>query len=278
MDLAIVTDNLTAAEAVAAAARASGDPIPVLIEIDSDGHRAGVPPEDRKRLVAIARTLAEGGAEPRGVMTHYGGSYNARTPAELDEAARREREAVLACAGTLRAAGFAAPVVSIGSTPTALSTRNLDGITEVRAGVYVFFDLVMAGHRRVHDRRDRACRCSRPSSGTSARRAGSSSTPAGWRCRATGARRGQAVDQGYGLVCDVSGRPYPDLIMTAANQEHGILSVRPGSDAALTDLPIGSQVRILPNHACATAAQFGEYHVLDAGSAVTARWPRFNGW
>src|SRR5215831_7006207 len=33
--------------------------------------------------------------------------------------------------------------VSVGSTPTALSARHLEGVTEVRAGVYVFFDLVM---------------------------------------------------------------------------------------------------------------------------------------
>ena len=36
-------------------------------------------------------------------------------------------------------------MVSVGSTPTALHARRLDGVTEVRAGVYVFFDLVMAG-------------------------------------------------------------------------------------------------------------------------------------
>ena len=44
----------------------------------------------------------------------------------------------------LRAAGLPCPEVSVGSTPTALSAERLDGVTEVRAGVYVFFDLVMA--------------------------------------------------------------------------------------------------------------------------------------
>jgi D-serine deaminase-like pyridoxal phosphate-dependent protein len=34
--------------------------------------------------------------------------------------------------------------VSVGSTSTVLSARALDGVTEVRCGVYVFFDLFMA--------------------------------------------------------------------------------------------------------------------------------------
>jgi len=39
----------------------------------------------------------------------------------------------------------------------------------------------------------------------------------------------QAVNQGYGLVCDTAGAPYADLIVADANQEHGIITVRPGS-------------------------------------------------
>jgi D-serine deaminase-like pyridoxal phosphate-dependent protein len=39
-------------------------------------------------------------------------------------------------------------------------------------------------------------------------------------------------------------------------------------------LPVGTLLRILPNHACATAAQFGEYHVVCGGRAIEARWPR----
>ena len=33
------------------------------------------------------------------------------------------------------------------------------------------------------------------------------------------------VDQGYGLVCDINGTPYPDLIVSQANQEHGVLAL-----------------------------------------------------
>jgi D-serine deaminase-like pyridoxal phosphate-dependent protein len=276
IDLSIVADNVEAAQAVAAAARQSGDPIPVLIEIDSDGHRAGVRPDDAALLLAMAEALRAGGAEPRGVMTHAGGSYGAASPEEIRRAAAHERDAVVSAAAILRGAGFAAPVVSVGSTPTALHADDLAGVTEVRAGVYAFMDLVMAGLG--------VCRVEEIALSVLAsvighqREKGWILVDAGWmamsRDRGTAAH---AVDQGYGIVCDADGRPYPDLIMASANQEHGILALSPGSAATLPDLPVGSLVRILPNHACATAAQFGGYHVLDGGGVVD-HWPRFNGW
>jgi D-serine deaminase-like pyridoxal phosphate-dependent protein len=89
----------------------------------------------------------------------------------------------------------------------------------------------------------------------------------------------QEKNQGYGIVCDLAGRPYADVIVGDANQEHGIVTVRPGSGATLPDLAIGDRVRILPNHACSTAAQHQGYHVVRGESAaVEAVWPRFGGW
>ena len=66
---------------------------------------------------------------------------SAVVPTFYDGRIKLAREA----ATTLRAAGLSCPVVSVGSTPTAHFATALDGVTEVRAGVYVFFDLVMAG-------------------------------------------------------------------------------------------------------------------------------------
>ena len=89
----------------------------------------------------------------------------------------------------------------------------------------------------------------------------------------------QAVDQGYGLVCDIEGRVVGDLIVSAANQEHGIVALRSGSAGVLREFAVGTRLRILPNHACATAAQFDDYAVLRADKdAPLAHWPRFGGW
>jgi D-serine deaminase-like pyridoxal phosphate-dependent protein len=213
---------------------------------------------------------------------HAGESYFSPTHDGQRSAADHERDVAVAAAKQLRVAGLHVEHVSVGATPTAHAAEDLTGVTEVRAGNYVFFDLVMAGigvcslddlalsvvvtvigHRLEHGR---------------------ILTDGGW--MAMSRDRGtadQAVDQGYGLVAALSGQPIPQLLMTSASQEHGVLSTRDGSE--LPDLPIGTRLRILPNHACATGAQHAGYVVidseidqLDAVPRVRHRWQRITGW
>jgi D-serine deaminase-like pyridoxal phosphate-dependent protein len=184
---------------------------------------------------------------------------------------------VVLAAGRLRAAGSDCPVVSVGSTPTATFADDLSGVTEVRAGVFVFFDLVMAGINvcRVEDI---ALSVLGTVIGHRADK-GWTLVDAGWMAmsRDRGTSR-QPMDQGYGVVCDLDGQPVADLIMAGANQEHGIVAHRNGRIEGALQLPVGTQLRILPNHACSTAAQHAAYRVVGANGRVTATWPRFNGW
>ena len=277
VDLAVILDSLEQADAVAAHIRSSGDALPVLIEVDPDGHRAGVAPKDAEGLVAIGRRLTAGGAVLRGVLLHAGESYALSDPASLAAAAEAERVAAVTAAETLRRAGLPCPMVSVGSTPTARFARDLTGVTEVRAGVFMFGDLVQAGIGAVAVE-DIALSVLATVIGHQ-RSKDWIITDAGWMAlsRDRGTAR-QAVDQGYGMVCDLSGRPYQDLIVTDASQEQGIVTLRRGSTAALPSLPVGSRVRILPNHACATGAQHDRYHILDNAGRVSAVWVRINGW
>ncbi len=277
VDLAVVLDTVEQAQAVAAASREIGEAIPAFIEIDCDGHRAGVLPTDATRLVEIGEALTQGG-ELRGVLTHAGGSYTARGADAFRQCAEEERRGVVDAALILRHANLPCPVVSVGSTPTAHHAADLTGVTEVRAGVFVFFDLVMAGIG--------ICQVSDIALSVLAtvighqREKGWILIDAGW--MAMSQDRGTArqdVNQGYGLVCDASGTLLPDIILADANQEHGIIAVRTGSGATLPDLKIGDRVRILPNHACSTAAQHHSYHVVQGASDhVEAEWARFGGW
>jgi D-serine deaminase-like pyridoxal phosphate-dependent protein len=277
VDLVVVLDSIEQAQAVAAASQRAGERIPALIEIDCDGHRSGVLPDDAQQLLAIGRAL-EDGAQLRGVLTHAGASYAARGQDALRRCAEEERRSVVQAATTLRDAGLPCPVVSVGSTPTAHNAADLTGVTEVRAGVFMFFDLVMAGVG-VCGTDDIAVSVLATVIGHQ-REKGWILIDAGWMALSQdrGTRR-QQVDQGYGIVCDLAGKPYPDLIVVDANQEHGIVAVRVGSDGVLPDLAIGDRVRILPNHACATGAQHRAYHVVRGASPqVHAEWPRFGGW
>ena len=275
-DLAVLLDTVEQAQAVASASREAGIIIPALIEIDCDGHRSGILPGDADRLRAIAAALVDGG-ELRGVLTHAGGSYSPRGD-KLKDFADTERKAVVEAATILRKAGYACPIVSMGSTPTAHNAVMLDGATEVRAGVFIFFDLVMAGIG-ICKVEDIAISVLATVIGHQ-REKGWILIDAGWMAMSQdkGTSK-QEVNQGYGLVCDVSGQPFDNLILADANQEHGIITVRPGSDAGLPALQIGDQVRILPNHACATGAQHQAYHVVRGEcDLVEDEWQRFGGW
>jgi D-serine deaminase-like pyridoxal phosphate-dependent protein len=277
VDLKVLLDSREQAIILGAAARAAGVTPSAFIEIDCDGHRGGLTAEDSK-LIAVAAAVAEAGVKIAGILTHAGESYGLCAPETLEAAAENERAVAVAAAARLRAAGHECPVVSVGSTPTAHFAEDLTGVTEMRAGVYMFFDLVMHGVG-VCTTDDIAISVLATVIGKKPEKSWIL-VDAGWmalsRDRGTATQR---VDQGYGLVCDVAGKIYPNLIVSQASQEHGILAIRPGSTQALPDLSIGAKVRILPNHACATASQHELYNVISAGSdAIEARWPRMRGW
>ena len=273
--LKILVDSVEAAQAVVEAT-SHRNAFEVLIEIDTDGHRSGVGPED-ERVLEIGRILRTGGATLCGVLTHAGNSYELDDREALERLAEQERALSVRAAERLRAAGLPCPVVSVGSTPTALSARALDGVTEVRCGVYVFFDLFMT-NVGVCAIDDIALSVLTTVVGHQSEK-GWIIVDAGWMAmsRDRGTAR-QRHDYGYGIACDVGGHPLgEDLVMIAANQEHGILAATNGRVTAVENrFPIGTRLRILPNHACATGAQFSEYHAATGDGIET--WRRFNGW
>jgi D-serine deaminase-like pyridoxal phosphate-dependent protein len=165
----------------------------------------------------------------------------------------------------------------VGSTPTLHYSRRLDGVTEARAGVYAFGDLVQAelgtcavsdiaigvlasviGHNRQHGR---------------------VLIDAGF--LALSRDRGTAdlpIDWGYGAVCDpASGEPFEDVTVSSTNQEHGIITSRSG-EIDFGRFPVGSRVKVLPNHSCATAAAYDRYFVTDGSEDIVDVWERINGW
>ncbi|MCE3272836.1 MAG: Type [Ramlibacter sp.] len=275
-DLKLITDNVDAAHAIAAFGREHGETFEVWIEIDCDGHRSGVAPE-APVLLDVGRALAQPGASLGGVMTHAGASYELDEPEALAAMAEQERAGCVRAAERLRAAGHACANVSVGSTPTALSARSLPGVTEVRAGVYVFFDLVMA-NVGVCAPSDIALSVLTTVIGHQADK-GWAILDAGWMAmsRDRGTQK-QRHDYGYGQVCALDGTPLPGYVMSGANQEHGILAREGEPDREIVRrFPVGTRLRILPNHACATVAQFPEYQAVSVDGAV-ATWPRFYGW
>ncbi|WP_093058430.1 DSD1 family PLP-dependent enzyme [Variovorax sp. YR634] len=274
--LGILTDGVESARAIVEFGRANGEVFDVLIEVDTDGHRSGIRPEE-DALLEVAHVLHDGGMCLGGVMTHAGSSYELDTPEALRAMAEQERSGCVRAAQRLRDAGLPCPVVSVGSTPTALMAEALEGVTEVRAGVYVFFDLVMR-NIGVCTEGDIALSVLTTVIGHQADK-GWAIVDSGWMAmsRDRGTQK-QKRDFGYGQVCSVDGTVLDGYVLSGANQEHGILSREGALDTGIAArFPIGTRLRILPNHACATGAQFPEYQALSEDGSLET-WGRFHGW
>ncbi len=274
-DLKIIVDSLDAANAVVDFGRAQAHVFEVWLEVDTDGHRAGLKPQGDE-LLAVGHALRAGGMTFGGVMTHAGASYELNTAAALQAMAEQERSLCVLAAERLGAAGLPCANVSVGSTPTALSAQHLEGVTEVRAGVYVFHDLVMV-NIGVASTDDVALSVLTTVIGHQKEK-GWALVDAGWMAmsRDRGTQQ-QSHDYGYGQVCDVHGCVIDGYTLASANQEHGILSRVSAVDGDIANrFPVGTKLRILPNHACATAAQFPEYVAVSESGEQT--WARFYGW
>ena len=272
-DLKIMTDNLEVAYAIAKAADLNNIAFKLLIEIDCGDNRGGLQPDSRE-ILQIAEVIRDSNASLEGVLTHAGHSYRVNNPGAIEDIAIQERDAVVRAASRLRSAGFDLNTVSVGSTPTGLYAKDLTGVSELRAGVYTVFDMdqqsrdicltdeialsvltTVIGHNKAAGKilldagglalsKDRSADTFRP-------------------------------EVGYGQVCTVHGEIISGLYVTSVSQEHGHVKVRHEDDFTL--IAVGSKLRILPVHACMTAAAYDYFNVIKDG-VVIDRWDRVNGW
>lgn len=261
LGLKVITDD---AEAAAAIAAHPGD-ISALVEIDVGEGRGGVAPDE---ALAIARIL---GPRLAGIFTHAGHSYAGRSEDDMRRIAEQERAGAANAAQALREAGMSVDIVSLGSSPTALYAQSLAGITEVRAGVYMFGDLFQA-QLGTHGLNDIAMTVLASVIGRKPARGAVLLDAGGLAMSKDRSTAAAPVDYGFGLMLDLDGAAsFGQALMTRTHQEHGEVSPAPA-------LPIGAKVRVAPNHTCMTAAAHPCYHVVDGGREVIAVWDRVNGW
>jgi D-serine deaminase-like pyridoxal phosphate-dependent protein len=274
-DLILVTDALAVAEAAAQSAQENGVTFSFLIEIDCGEHRSGLLP-DAAEVIALARALhAAPRLRLRGVMAHAGHSYGADEPAGVGPIAAAERNAAVGAAARIREAGMPCDIVSIGSTPTVLMADHLRGVTEVRAGIYMLWDLAQLS-RKMCGIDDIAVSVLASVIGHT-RHARTLILDAGALALSKDIGANKLLpDAGYGYLCDPhTMQRLGSLAVDTVHQEHGTVLV---DDASWFDrLPVGSLVRVLPNHACITCAGYDAYEVMRNG-AVVERWERANGW
>ncbi len=235
--LAVGADSLEGARTICEPFHAAGRRLDVLLKIDVGFRRVGVLPED---ALEVARRLSDlPGARLRGLFTHAGHAYAAENPSLLAQIGLQEGRILAQTADRLRASGLAVEEVSVGSTPTALHSMAVPGVTESRPGNYVFRDASQVGLGACEPA---DCALTVLATVVSVPASGRAVVDAGSKTLSSDPLRPRAG--GFGIVVSGGRRSRLDRL----SEEHGVIAVEPG-DA----FRVGERIRILPNHACVVA-------------------------
>jgi len=249
--LAVGIDSTYLGQLLSEAAISEVSEIPVLLEIDTGLARTGIHP-DRAEEVAVEISGYEGLALV-GVYTHEGQLAGMHTSREqVVNAGVEAARTLVSVAENLRDAGHEISVVSVGSTPGWDSAPTVDGVTEARAGTYVFFD---ANQVRLASAETSQCALSVLSTIVSVPAPQRFVIDAG--IKAMSSDRSNKGD-GFGFVTSLDGDALPDLEFNRAYEEHGILT-----GTSHLGFEPGDRVRVIPNHACGTVNMFSRVHIVE---------------
>jgi D-serine deaminase-like pyridoxal phosphate-dependent protein len=253
LSVTVSLDNAEVAMQIGEAAQAASQTIAILIEIDTGGRRCGALPGEP--AIALAKQVDSiPGVDLRGIMTHEGHVYGARDPDELRSLSLAAGKLMVETAEAIRAAGLEAPIVSVGSSPSARHIAEVAGVTEIRPGTYVFYDYnhVRLGVASVAD-------CAATVLATVVARPAPDRAviDAGTKAVAADRHMIQVEADGYGMI-----KGQPGWFFARASEEHGVLLRQ---DAAAADLKIGQRLEVIPNHICPAINLYDEAHAHRGG-------------
>lgn len=232
--------------------------IGMIVEMDSGFKRVGVPPGDAVLKLAEKISVLPG-IQFRGLMTFGGHSYDAADLDGIRQVANEEGTAAVKTAELLKEHGLNVEVVSVGSTPTSRFVSNVNGITEIRPGTYIFGDLMQVS-MGVHELQNCALTVkvtivSRPSPERAVIDAGTKVFTMDGSDSPMGTGRGYVVN-------------HPGIEVSWFTEEHGMIHL-PVEDQQLA---VGDTLEIIPLHCCAVINMFDEVATV-IGDEVEAIWP-----
>jgi D-serine deaminase-like pyridoxal phosphate-dependent protein len=252
-----VVDHAEIAEGLSRTMSGSGHTLSVMVEIDTGMHRCGALPGTP--ACELATTVARlPGLHFAGLLTHEGHAMTAGTPDQVRASGLSAGEMIVETADLIRKAGLEVPVISVGLTATAKITAMVEGVTEIRPGIYVFYDRGEVLHGVVSWER-----CAARVLATVVTR------PVPDRIVLDSGSKALSSDRA-GITPPVAGHGYvlghPDWEVSRLSEEHAVVTVP--SDAPVR---IGERVEVIPNHICPVVNLFDSM-VITRGDDVLEEW------
>lgn len=252
----VAVDSATAIEQLVSTARVVDREIGVYIELDVGMHRVGVATPDE--VVKLAQLVWRSPPLRYAGIAFYPGHI--RQPLKNQGAAIEQLNADLRLTlDALEREALTPAAVSGGSTPAAWRMHEIDGLTEVRPGTYVYNDRVTAalGACSWDD-----CALTVAATVISTAVPGQVVVDAGAKSLGREPMR-DSEGEGFGALLD-----RPELVVSRMSEEHGIIELRD------TDWRprVGDRVQIVPNHVCIVVHLFDEIYGV-RGDIVETSWP-----
>lgn len=260
--LSVCVDSLSQVAVLAAAAERAGVVVTVFAEVDVGQQRCGV--RDAPALLRLVDAILRmPNLRFGGIQAYHGGIQHLRDWAERRRGAQRAAERAGGFVAALRSRGVDCPVVTGGGTGSVEFDIESGVFNEVQPGSYLFLD----GDYQDNDWAGKV----RPGNSLFLLSTIMSASTVDQAVCDIGLK-GLAVDSG--LPRSVSypvGESGPRLRYTAANDEHGMLTVESGKGGDGESLE-GRRIMLVPGH-CDPTINLHDEFVCYRGDRVEAIWP-----
>jgi D-serine deaminase-like pyridoxal phosphate-dependent protein len=252
-NLIIGVDSLEGARRLSAAAE--DHVLEVRLEVDTGLRRTGIAYDEAVELALEIDTFAN--LDLSGIYTYRGAVLDGSPTLDREKAGLEEGDLMISLANRMRERGIGVRDVSLGSTPTAEYAAEVEGVTEIRPGTYVFYDRMQA---RLGACSLEECAATVVCTVVSRPREDLAVIDGGSKTFATDVQPGiEPLNlEGFGHVAG-----HPGATLERLTEEHGMLAVTGGHD-----LKVGDTLRIIPNHVCSTVNLHDAVYLVGESGAV----------
>lgn len=237
--LILGVDSLIGAKRLSQLAVKNNIVMEIRLEVDLGLERTGIPYEE---VLDIAEEiLTYENLKITGIYTFRGPILAGKPTLNFVEAGIEEGQKMVELADKLRSNGIQIDDVSVGSTSTSASAATVPGVTEIRPGTYVFYDVMQEKYG-----------CCKEDDCAATVKVTVISRPTKDRAVIDGGSKTFATDvqpnqppiflKGFGKVVG-----HPNITFERVTEEHGMLRIDGDSP-----IKVGDTLEIIPNHICST--------------------------